>query len=71
MPPQRLGQAPLSKFFSRRVEGFRDAVGVEGEGVPGEELAFLDRTIPFFEESQNRTRGLEPFHNVVPTQQKS
>ena len=71
MPPQRFGQALLSKFFSRRVEGFRDAVRVQSDGVSWEEVTFPDRSFPFLEEAQNRARGVQPVQSVIAAEQKS
>ena len=36
MPAQGFSQALLSKFFARRIEGFGNAVGVEGDCIPAE-----------------------------------
>ena len=62
MPPQSFGQALFSKFFSRRVEGFGDAVGVEGDRIPAPKPAFPEGAIPFLEESQNGASGVQLFH---------
>ncbi len=49
---QDLDQSLFAELFSRRVEGFGYAVGVESQRVAGGELAFLDWRIPFFEETE-------------------
>src|SRR5882724_13227750 len=65
VPLQRLGQALLSKFFSRRVEGFCDAVGVKSNRISAHETAFPDAAVPVFEESEHGAGGVQPFQSVI------
>src|SRR6266568_2123807 len=70
MLSQRFDQALFSEFFSAIVERFGDAVGVERECVSWEELAFPNRAIPFFEESQHRAGGFEPCQSVIAPEEE-
>src|SRR5262249_27282645 len=64
--PQGFDQALFSELLFSLTKGFGYAVTVEYERVSWRELAFLDRAIPFLEESQNGGRGLQPFKSVIP-----
>src|SRR5260370_7495007 len=61
-------EAWLTEFLAIVVEGFGDAVGVEGEEVTGRELAFADFAIPFFENAEDGGGGVEARHGVVAAQ---
>src|SRR5712692_5364972 len=71
MSPQRFDQALFSEFLPRAIGRFGYAVSVECECVTWTEPAFLDRAIPFLEESQHRARGIEPFKSVIAPEEKS
>src|ERR1700735_4234870 len=71
MAPQGFSEAPLSKFFSGLVEGFCDAVGVEGNRVTGEKAAVGDRAIPFPEEAQNGAGRVQLFDGAISAEQES
>src|SRR5712664_2713740 len=71
MLTQSLGQALLSKFFSRSVEGLGDAVGVEGDGIAAEELALPDCAIPLLKQSQNGGGGVQAFESVIAAKQEA
>src|SRR5690242_10008770 len=70
MPPQCRNQAPFAEFLVYIVERFGDTVGVECQRVPREQLAFVYRAIPFFEEPQYGGRRAEPFQTVIASKQK-
>src|SRR6478672_6229484 len=71
MPVQRVQEALFSEFLARLVERFDDAVGIERERVARRELTFGNGTIPFFEEAEHGTRGIEPFQRSVAAQVKA
>src|SRR5438105_10101437 len=71
MSLQCFGQTLLSKFFSCRIEGLGDAIGVEGDDISREELTLADRAIPFLEQSKNRAGGVQPFQSIIAAKQKS
>ena len=52
------------------VEGFGDAVGVEGESVAGVELAFVERGVPILEGAHDCGGGFEAMDGIVGAQQK-
>src|SRR5260370_38369435 len=63
-------EAWLTEFLAIVVEGFGDAVGVEGEEVTGRELAFADFAIPFFENAEDGRGGVAARYGVVAAQKK-
>ena len=69
MLPQGFQQAPFAKFLARMVKGLGCAVGVEHEGVAWEELALLNRAIPFLKQSHHGGCWLEPFRSIVAPQE--
>ena len=55
IPPQCFSQPLFAELFSRGVEGFSNAVGVESDRVSGKKLAFPDSAVPFPEEPEDGT----------------
>ena len=70
MLPQGFQQAPFAKFLARMVKGLGCAVGVKHEGVAWEELALLNRAIPFLKQSHHGGCWLEPFRSIVAPQEE-
>ena len=58
-------EAVFAELLFGLVEGFGDAVGVEGEDVSCGELAFDDGGVPFFEEAEDGCGGVEAFDVAV------
>src|ERR1700733_5982487 len=52
-------EAVFAELFFGVVEGFGDAVGVEGEDIAGSELAVDGGGLPLFEESEDGAGGAE------------
>lgn len=65
MASEGVDQAGFAEFVAGFVEGFGDAVGVEGESVPGAEGALADFAIPFFENAEDGGGGVEAIDRIV------
>ena len=65
MAAEGVEKARLAEFFAIAVEGFGDAVGVEGENIAGGDLALPDFAIPLFENAEDRGGGAEAGHAAV------
>src|SRR5215472_650384 len=59
---KRLQQAELAELLPIGPGGFRDAVSVEHQRIAWGELHFRSFDLPFFEEPQHGTGGVQPFH---------
>jgi len=70
MATQRIEEARFAEFFVFVVEGFGDAVGVEGQEVAGGEMAFANFAIPLFENAQDCGGGVKA-DSVVTAEKKS
>ena len=70
VPAEGVDETLLAEFLAGVVEGFRDAVGVEGQHVVGLEAALADRALPLAEEAQDGGRRLEPVEPAVAAQQE-
>ena len=70
MTAEALDEPLLAKLFACGVEGFGDAVGVEGKSVARTELSFTERAIPFFEYAKNRGGGMEADKRTIRTQEQ-
>ena len=70
MPAEGFEKARLAEFFAIMVEGFGDAVCVEGKEVAGHELAFAKLAIPLFENAEDGGRGAEARHATVVAEKK-
>src|SRR5260221_6921991 len=70
MAAEGVEEARLAKFLAIRVEGFGDAVGVEGEDVAGGELAFAELAVPLFENADDGGGGFEARNGVVGAKEK-
>ena len=68
VPAEGVDETLLAELLAGVVEGFRDAVGVEGQEVVGLETALPDRALPLPEEPQDGRGRLEPVHGPVTTQ---
>ena len=66
---QGCDKALLTELFSRRVEGFGYAVGVERQRVPSGDLAFLDRRVPFFEQTEHCGSRVEALDLAVAAEE--
>jgi hypothetical protein len=55
---ERFDESGLAVFVAIFVEGFGDAVGVEGEGVARVKGSFSDFAIPFFENAEDGGGGV-------------
>ena len=62
---QGFHQALFTELFAVRAKGFGDAVGVQGEGVSGIELAFFDLALPLLEGAKNCRSGAEPIEGII------
>jgi len=62
---QGVDQARFAEFFEVFVEGFGDAVGVEGEGVAWMDGALTDFAVPFLENAEDGGRGVEAVDGIV------
>ena len=71
MAAQAIEEAQLAEFVASAVEGFGDAVGVEGEEVAAGKLAFADFAIPLFENAEDGGGGVEARYGIVATEKKS
>src|SRR5437016_5779221 len=71
MSPQCFDQSLFPEFLFCTVIRFSYAIGVECERVPWVKLAFPNRAIPLFEDSQDRGCGIEPFQSVIAPEEKS
>src|ERR1700730_10901941 len=71
MAAERVEEAGLAEFFAIVIEGFGDAVGVEGEHVAGEKVAFAQLTIPLFENAEDGGGGVEACYGIVAAEKKS
>ena len=65
MAAEGFDQAGFAEFVAGFVEGFGDAVGVEGESVAGVEGALADFAIPFFENAEDGGGGVEAVDRIV------
>lgn len=65
MAAEGFDKASFSEFVAGFVEGFGDAVGVEGERVAGAENALVDFAIPFFENAEDSGGGVEAVDGFV------
>jgi len=70
MAAEGVEKARLAVFFAIVVEGFGDAVGVEGENVAGCDLAFAELALPLFENAQDGGGGVEACHAAVVAKEK-
>src|SRR5882757_9245626 len=70
MAAERFDEALLSEFFAGVIEGFRDAVGIEGKGVARGELAFADRAIPVAEKAENGAGGIEALESLIVAEEQ-
>jgi hypothetical protein len=58
MAAEGVDQAVFAELVAGFVEGFGDAVGVEGEGLAGAEGALAELAVPFFENAEDRRGGV-------------
>jgi len=70
VPMQGGNEALFAELFASLVEGFRDAVGVEGEGIARAKSGFADGAVPVFEDAEDRGGGLEAFERIVAVEQE-
>ena len=70
MAAEGIEEARLAEFFAIVVEGFGDAVGVEGEDVAGAEVAFAELALPLFENADDGGGGFEARYGVVGAEEK-
>ena len=70
METERVEEARLAELFAIVIEGFGDAVGVEGEDVAGSDLAFADFAVPLFENAKDGGGGVEAGDGVVGAEEK-
>jgi hypothetical protein len=68
---QGFNQALFAKLFAVRAKSFRDAVGVQGEGVSGKKLTLFDVTFPILESAENRRGGREALEGIIRAQEQS
>ena len=68
MAAERFNEAAFTELIACIVEGFGDAVRVEGEHVSWREAAFVNGAIPFLKNTQNCARGLEALDGVIAVQ---
>ena len=70
MEAERIEKARLAEFFAIGIEGFGDAVGVEGEDVAGGEVTFAYFAVPLFENAEDGGGGVEASDRVVGAEEK-
>ena len=62
---QGVDQAGFAEFVMVFVEGFGDAVGVEGEDVAWVDSALADFAVPLFENAEDSGSGVEAIDRIV------
>jgi len=65
MAAEGFDQAVFAEFVAIFVEGFGDAVRIEGQGVAGAERAFVYFAIPLFENAEDGGGGIEVVDRIV------
>jgi len=70
MAEEGFDQAVFAEFVAGFVEGFGDAVGVEGEGVARMKRSFSDFAIPFFKDTEDGGGGVEAVDRIVTAENK-
>jgi len=65
MAAEGFDQAVFAEFVAIFVEGFGDAVRIEGQGVAGAERAFAYFAIPLFENAEDGGGGIEVVDRIV------
>ena len=65
MAAEGFDEAAFAEFIAIFVEGFGDPVGVEGESVAGTEAALADFAVPFLENAENCSSGVEAVDGLV------
>lgn len=65
MAAEGFDQAVFAEFVAIFVEGFGDAIGIEGQGVAGVEGALADFAFPFFENAEDGGGGIEAVDRIV------
>ncbi len=68
MAKERIHKARFAELVSSGVEGFGDAIGVEGENIAGCELTFADFALPLPENAKNGAGSIEAYHGAIDAQ---
>src|SRR5271170_788107 len=70
MTLERIDKALFPELLFVWIERLRHAVGIEREDVARRKLALHRRTLPVFEQAQNRARRLQPLQRAIAMQKQ-